>query len=276
MTADASLLRQAAAPVLLAALVLLGGCGPQGRKIDRDGHFVNRDRMGKGLVIILPGIEGEDDNNRDLRRGLAAGGVPYALAIYHWGFPVPGLNLLVNQTDIAGNRRAAGELAKFIVRYQKRHPDKPIFLMGHSAGGGIAIFTLEALADMPDAQPVTGTILLSSSISANYRLDKAMKMIQRGIVNGYNPDDTAWLGTGTAVFGNVDGDHGESAGRTGFHCQEAKLFQFKVSAADLGLQGDQHFIITNGDLIAKHAPRWVLTDNWPPPRRNVDQQRGSP
>ncbi len=249
--------------------VTLAGCATSTKeKVDRDAHFVNPDRMNKGIVIILPGIEGEDSANRDVRKGLDDAGVSYGLAIYRWGFPVPGLGLLVNQTDVAGNRRAAVELAKGIVRYQTRHPGCPVFLVGHSAGGGVAVFTLEALADLPDAKPVRGAILLSSSISADYPLGKALTMTQCGIVNGYNPQDTVMLGTGTAMFGNVDGQHGDSAGRTSFHQTDPKLFQFKVSAD--GDPGDPHFIMTESDRVAKHAPRWILSETWPPAGRNPD------
>jgi hypothetical protein len=262
------------APWMLVALAAVAGCGGGSvrDRVDLDAKYVNLERMDKGLVVILPGIEGESAANRDIRLGLDQGGVPYGLAIYRWGFPIPGLGLLVNQTDTAGDRRAGADLATAIVRYQARRPGRPVFLVGHSAGGGVAVFALEALAGLPNAQPIAGAMLLSSSISADYPLDKALSMTRRGIVNGYNPDDTALLGTGTAIFGNVDGEHGDSAGRTGFHQTHPKLFQFKVSSADVGVQGDPHFIVTDADLVAKHAPRWILSETWPPPRRGA----GSP
>lgn len=255
--------------LLVAIFLAIAGCASTPRdRVDWDAHFVNPDRSSKGLVIILPGIEGEDSANSDIRKGLDDAGVPYALAIYRWGFPVPGLGMLVNQTDTAGNRRAALELAKGILRYQTKHPGCPVFLVGHSAGGGVAVFTLETLADMPEARPVRGVILLSSSISADYPLAKALAMTQCGIVNGYNPQDTVLLGTGTALLGNVDGGHGDSAGRTGFYASNVKLFQFKVSVGS-DAQRDPHFVMTEADRVAKHAPQWILTENWPPPRRNT-------
>src|SRR5512136_1132843 len=87
-------------PAALAILAAMGalsatGCGIKD-KVDLDAKYVNRERMTKGLVIILPGIEGESAANRDIRKGLDEAGVPYALAIHRWGFPVPGLGLLVN------------------------------------------------------------------------------------------------------------------------------------------------------------------------------------
>ena len=242
------------------------GCVPQ-RKADLDEYYASRERRNMGMVVILPGIEGESSANRNIRRGLDEGGLRHALVIYRWGFPVPGLGMLVNQTDTSAARKAAGELAQAIVRYQGKHPGKPVFFIGHSAGGAIAVFTLEALADMPGAAPVDGAILLSSSISADYPLGKAMRMTRQGICNGYNPDDKALLGAGTAMFGNVDGGHGDSAGRTGFHQTDPKLFQFRIRASDVG--GDPHFIVTDADLVARHAPRWVLAKVWPPPRQTA-------
>jgi pimeloyl-ACP methyl ester carboxylesterase len=256
--------------LLLLLLASLAGCaGDLKSHVDMDAKFVNPARMDKGLVVILPGIEGESPANQDIRKGLDEGGIPYALAIYRWGFPIPGLGLLINQTDTAGNRRAAKELAGGILKYQANHPDRPVFLVGHSAGGGVAVFTLEALADLPAAKPVAGAMLLSSSISADYPLDKALKMTRLGIVNGFNPDDTVLLGAGTAMFGNVDGEHGDSAGRTGFQLvYPGRLFQFKVNSGDVKVHGDPHFVITDADLIAQHAPRWVLANAWPPARRS--------
>lgn len=252
---------------VLAAALLSGGC-PAQKKANLDAYYASPARRDKGLVVILPGIEGESAANRNIRKGLDEGGLAHALVIYRWGFPVPGLGMLVNQTDTAAARKSAAELAQALVRYQKKRPDRPIFLIGHSAGGAVSVLTLEALADMPEARPIAGAILLSSSLSANYPLDKALRMTQRGIVNGYNPDDKALLGTGTAVFGNVDGGHGDSAGRTGFRQTHAKLFQFKIGSRDV-VRGDPHFIATDADLVARHTPRWVLADPWPPPRRTA-------
>ncbi len=198
--------------VLTGIVVLLSliGCGTES-KISMDSRFVSEERANKGVVVILPGIEGESAANHNIRKGLYDGGVPYALVIYRWGFPMPGIGMLINQTNATANRNAGKELAEAIVRYQKKHPGKPVFLIGHSGGGGIAVFTLESLADIPGAQPIEGAFLLHASISADYPLNKALRMTRRGIVNGFNPEDTAMLSVGTGMFGNVDGRRGPTA-----------------------------------------------------------------
>ena len=246
---------------IAAALLLTASAGCE--KADWNTYFTSPERMDKGLVIILPGIEGESAANQDIRKGLDDAGVPYALAIYRWGFPMPGIGLYMNQTDTAGNRRAAGELAQHLVTYQQNFPGRAIFMVGHSAGGGEVVFALEALADL-GAEPVEGVFLLAASISSDYPLDKALPMTRRGLVNVWNPED-GLLNTGATFFGNVDGGNAPSAGRAGFQRDYAKVFNVKITSAEIGVYGDPHYISTNASLIAKYGPMWVNSPTWPPP-----------
>lgn len=246
---------------LCAALLAAMGAGCE--RVDLNTYYTSLDRMDKGLVVILPGIEGESAANQDIRRGLDEAGVPYALAIYRWGFPLPGIGLYMNQTDTAGNRRAARELAERIVQYQTNFPGRPVFLSGHSAGGGEVVFTLEALGEL-GAEPVEGAFLLAASISSEYPLHAAMRMTRRGLVNVYNPEDDL-LNTGAVFFGNVDGGHAPSAGRAGFQGRYEKLFQLQITGAEIGILGSPHYIATNASLIAEHGPLWLNSDTWPPP-----------
>ena len=249
----------------LAVLVALTavGCGPDAN-MNMDPRFVNPGRISQGLIVILPGIEGESGANHDIRRGLDNAGIPYALAIYRWGFPVPGVGMFVNQTNAAGNRDAGKRLAQRLVRYQKEHPGRPVFIIGHSGGGGVAVFALEGLSAIPEARPVAGAFLLSASISSDYALANALRMTTRGIVNVHNPQDTGLLGVGTAIFGNVDGKAGDSAGRTGFYGGHANVYNLKITAGGLGVYGDPHYLATNAKVIAEYAPPWILSETWPP------------
>lgn len=250
--------------VWLIAGISLVGCG----RADMNPGFVSEERADHGLVVILPGIEGESAANRDIRQGLRDGGVPYALVICRWGSYLPGSGgLVVNQTDVEGNRRKAAELAQRIVQYQQKRPGRPIFIIGHSAGGAVAVFTLEALGRIPDAKPLDGVLLLSASISSDYDLTDALNMTRRGLANVWNPEDHL-LNEGTAIFGNVDGKKGPSAGRTGFTRQYPNVYQRGITAEevrrDIGEGGPAHFLATNDKLIARHAPIWILSDTWPP------------
>jgi len=256
-----------AAGLLLFVLPFVaGGCG----KYDLNARYADSARAGQGLVIILPGIEGESKANRDIRQGLYKAGIPYALVIYRWGSAIPGPGgMLLNQTSVGRNRKMADELAEQIVQYQQKHPGKPVFLIGHSAGGGIAVFTLEALGRTPDSLPVEGAFLLSASISSDYDLTDALRMTRRGVVNVSNKDDRL-LNAGTATFGNVDGEHGDSAGRMGFSRSYPKVFERPLTneqtRRELGISALPHFVATQEQLIEKYAPPWLLSESWPPPR----------
>ena len=59
-------------------------------------------------------------------------------------------------------------------------------------------------------------MLLDASLGADYDLTSALGQCHKGIVNFYNLKDVAMLEVGTEIFGNLDGSHGDSAGRTGF------------------------------------------------------------
>lgn len=249
-------------PVLALLVVALAatGCIPNSR-------YTTEARRQQGLVLILPGIEGISLNNIGIQQGLADGGVPYSLEIYPWGIPVPGVGLFINQIDVTGNRAAAGRLANRIIDYQRDHPGRPVFLIGHSGGGGIAVFALEAMAGKLGASPIDGALLVSASLSSDYPLSSALRMTRRGVVNVFNRLDTGLLGTGTAVFGNVDGGHGDSCGRTGFYGSYANLFELEITSDQQGVFDDPHTIATNARLVADYAPRWIMSERWPPEGR---------
>lgn len=191
--------------VLVLGVLSAIGCSPTNEE------YVTDVRLAEGLVVILPGIEGEGTNSYNIRRGLLSAGVRSALPIYRWGRPIPLAGVLLNQTDFIGNRLAAGRIARFIENYQDSHPDKPVWMIGHSGGGGIAVFAAE---ELEENRKIDGLVLLSASISGNYDLTKALRHCRRGIVNFYSGRDEI-LGA-TIFVGNVDGGRARSAGLGGF------------------------------------------------------------
>ena len=241
---------------LCAALVIpLVGC-------NSNGDFVTDDRLANGLVIILPGIEGESELNRNIRRGLIAGGIHRAMPIHSWGRPIPLAGVLINQVDFLGNRLAGIGVADLIINYQDSHPGKPVHIVGHSGGGGIAVFAAEAL---PKDRKIDGLILLSASISSAYDLTKAASRCSQGIVNFYNPDDAGLLGIGTTVVGTVDGTHGPSAGLIGFDKAGKKnhrnVYQVRLRGMDSG--GDPHASTTRVGFVSRNVAPWALANEWP-------------
>ena len=229
-------------------------------------QYMTDAHLDNGLIIILPGIEGESPLNHDIRRGLVSAGLPSAIPIYNWGAPLPGIGMVINQTNFLGNRLAGVRIAKMITEYQDEHPGRPVYVIGHSGGGGVAVFTAEG---MPEGRQLDGLILLSASISKGYDLTKALSRCKSGIVNFYHEGDVGMLAVGTTLMGNVDGVHGPSAGLGGFvkanssdtaSKREAysRLFQVRVRGG-----GDPHFAATRPSFVRRNVAPWITSGIWP-------------
>ncbi len=247
--------RQTLLWVLLAAS--LGGCGVSTPSLEDDSMYVNEQRKSKGLVVILPGIEGPSHYNRGIREGLYNAGVEYALMIRPWGVPVPVAGMLVNQTNFLGNRLAGAGVAQMVADYQQNYPGRPIYIIGHSGGGGVAVFTAESLAES-HGKKIEGLVLVAGSISKGYDLTKALAMTNKGLVNFYNPMDTAMLQEGCMVAGCVDGAHDEAAGLNGFTKRFKQLYQVHVPPAD-----DQHGSGTRSPYVTEYMAPWISAPQWP-------------
>ncbi|MBL7220297.1 MAG: hypothetical protein ISS69_09305 [Phycisphaerae bacterium] len=237
---------------------------------ENNSAFMTPERLDAGLVVILPGIEGESGANQNVRDGLASAGIDHSLQIWHWGRPVPGVGMILNQIDFLGNYIAGAQVAERIVKYQNKHPNRPVHIIGHSGGGGIAVFAADA---MPEGREITGVILLSASISSEYDITRALKHCSSGIVNFYNRNDGALLGLGTTVLGNVGGAHGPSAGLLGFtppkesasdekRLAYQKLYQVPMTSA-MAAGSTPHFATTQSSFVTSYIAPWITSRNWP-------------
>ncbi len=167
-----------------------------------------------GLVYMFPGIEGSPFWLRNAVRGLRDGGLRAEIRIFDWQRPVGGL---VNLSQLAANREKAGEVAEQIAEYRLRFPSAPIDLVGYSGGGGMAVFTAEAL---PEAVDVRTIVLAQAALSPTYDLTAALSR-SRAIVNLYCRSDRFTLGLGTRIFGTMDRVYVDSAGQIGFDLERA-------------------------------------------------------
>lgn len=179
------------------------------------GRFIRRlepERLKQGLVLILPGIEGRSFLNLAILQGLLDAEIPYALEIVDW---TTGNKLLAlyHLRSRRRNQQRARELAERIAAYRREFPDRPVWIVGHSGGGAMALFTAAAL---PDEVRVTGLILLAAAVSPGFDLTTAQAKVERGIWSYWSYLDCLFVGLGTTLFGTVDGRHGPSAGMIGF------------------------------------------------------------
>lgn len=188
-------------------LLLLSAAG-----CDTSQPYVSAERLERGLVIVLPGIEGRSQFSRDICRGLDEAGLDCAIQLYDWTIP---LGPLYNLRAATRNRRQAEYVAGLIVRYRKACPGRPVVLVGQSGGGAIAVWAAEVL---PPGQKVDGIILLAAALSPNYMLDMALANSTRGIASFHSDRD--WLLLTTNITGTMDGEATTSAGRTGFYVPE--------------------------------------------------------
>ena len=244
------------------ALAGLAGCANgNGVQDPMNVELMTDQRLDQGLVILLPGIEGEGPLSYGVREGLVAGGVGSALPIYQWGRPVPLLGPILNQTDVLGNRAVAERIGQMIAQYQDTHPERPVYLVGHSGGGGVAVFTAEAL---PAGRQIEGLILLSASISSGYDLSSALAKCRKGIVNFYSTGDVAFLVIGTSVAGNVDGVRGPAAGAVGFEKKPDRLWQveWKPEMAASGNFGG-HMDTASSAFVQQYVAPWIRQSSWP-------------
>ncbi len=191
---------------LAVALALPAGCA------DTRG-LKTAPRLERGYVIVLPGVEGKSPMTTSVAHGLADGGVPSAIEVYDWTVGVPWVAPVWNLRAAGHNRNEARKIAQKIVDYQNRYPGQPVHLIGHSGGGGIAVWALEAL---PPGHEITSAILLAPAISPNYQLSQALRRTRMGVYNFYSPYDVGFLNLGTTMAGTIDGRHGRAAGAIGF------------------------------------------------------------
>lgn len=208
--------RQAAGhrAALLLCSLRLGACGTlamlsTGCSVS---DLATADRLARGLVVVLPGIEGRSRLNIDIARGLNDGGVGMAVEIFDWNAPVPFVPL-VNLADLERNKAQAKRLAQRIEQYHRDYPGRDVYVIGHSAGGGIALLTVEAL---PRQAPVTAAVLLAPAVSPEYDLTEALRRTRVGIFSFHSPSDVLFLELGTRTFGTVDRRLGSAAGASGF------------------------------------------------------------
>lgn len=197
------LISRAALVAAIAAGALLAGCAVN------EPPYLTDDRLDKGLVLILPGVEGPSPWTSSVRQGLFEGGTPYALEIHNWIGSGLGIWYAYNES---ASRRQAGLLADRIADYRRENPGRPVFVVGISGGAAIAVFAAEAT---PEPGLIDGMILLATPLRPQYDLTRAVSH-SRGHVVNYHTTSDLWLLGLTTLFRNLDGSSGATAGHEGF------------------------------------------------------------
>lgn len=244
--------------LILIALVGLGGC-------TREGKYMSVDRLERGLVVVLPGIEGRSPLNSAIAEGLDEGGVNWGIEIWDWtSIWGPGYNLRASER----NHRQARDLAYRINRYRTTFPGRPVVLVGMSGGAAIAAWAAESLHP---AQNIDGAILINAALSPSYNLTPALNNMRRGMVSFYSERDWVLLGLGTQMLGTMDGKHSVGAGKERFVIPPAmpdaytRLYQigWTREMARSGHSGG-HLSSAASGFVARYIAPLVLAEDWSP------------
>lgn len=178
------------------------------------GRLIRRlepERLDQGLILICTGIEGYSFLNVAILAGLIDGGVKHAVDIVDWTTGKK-LFFLLHLRGWSRNNRQAQQLALRIVEYQNQYPGRPVWIVGHSGGGGIALLTASIL---PEDRHLTGIIMLAPAVSRTFDVRPAAAHVETAIWNYHSMLDWFFLQFGTTLLGTIDGIHGCAAGAYG-------------------------------------------------------------
>ncbi|MFN0136300.1 MAG: esterase/lipase family protein [Phycisphaerae bacterium] len=164
-----------------------------------------------GVTFYVPGAGNVDFGDAGVREGLQAAGYRGEVAAYMWTIS---FNPAIDQTIRLNARLRAKRLAKIIEEYMEKYPERPVNLVGLSAGSGIAIWALE---NLDPKYKVENVVLLSSSLWHRYDVGKALERVKGRVFVYYSPYDSVLSGP-MKIFGTIDGVFGEDgAGAVGLH-----------------------------------------------------------
>ncbi len=167
----------------------------------------------KRIVYVLPGIEGRSRYNLNIAKGLLDGRFDGAVEIHDWTTGAGSLAWFIHLADKRRNHIEAIRLARRIVQYQRQNRKRPVYIVAHSGGAGIA---LQAVENLPEDTPVEAVVLLAAAVSPERDLSQSLACTRQGIWNFYSRRDFMFLVLGTSLFGTIDRRHGPSAGAVGF------------------------------------------------------------
>jgi pimeloyl-ACP methyl ester carboxylesterase len=234
------------------------GLAPLGhRVVGSQEHLSSVCRKEHGLIVVLPGIEGNSTVNESIVQGLIAGKLSHSIHVMDWRRFRPWNPL--HMAMRSHNHLQAERIAEHIRAYRSQFPDGAVHLIGHSAGAGMAIFVLECLNDLK----ISSAILMAAAISRDYPIQELLPRTTLGIWNFYSPLDLPAVGLGTMLFGTMDRRHAISAGALGFRQTAAEqapevsgplLHQIRfslqmVKAWNFG----GHFGWTNAEFVRQHV-----------------------
>lgn len=224
---------------------------------------------GKAFLLHLNGIGGERMCDHTLVDGLREGGFRAEVEFYDWTGGRIGIEALQGRDR---HEKEAKKIAEKLTAQHRAHPDVPIYVTSHSGGCGLAVWALELL---PDDVQVECLLMFAPALSPDYDLSKAFRHVKRKAYAFTSKYDTIVLGTGTKMFGTIDGQRVEAAGLRGFVRPDAadaeeykKMETHAYRAAWLGQYGSagSHICALRKKFAREYVARLLLTGEAPKDR----------
>ena len=244
--------------------------GPAGRFVGRSRlrPLLSAERQDRGLVLILPGIEGESFLAQSAALGLADAGVDCAIEVFDWTTGFAGL-FLYHLAGWRRNLRQAQRVANRVVEYQAKFPGRPVTIMGHSGGGAMAVLAIERL---PADVQIERAILLLAAISPGYPLGPALAKTRQGIWNFSSVHDWFFLNWMTCLFGTIDRRHSVSAGSVGFAARDwppspSEAWQAAAQGLSVGPSVSDASLRIDAALSSPSPTSRLVEVPWAPPMR---------
>ena len=100
-------------------------------------------------------------------------------------------------------RIKADELSKRIIRYRRRFPNTPVYIIGLSAGTGVAVWAVE---NLPNGMMIDDMVLLGSSLASNYDMTKCLRHVKGKVYVLYSSRDAILTGF-IPLTGTIDGSY---------------------------------------------------------------------
>jgi pimeloyl-ACP methyl ester carboxylesterase len=217
-----------------------------------------------GVVFVVGGIGGIDPLQAFAPLALPWAGLPHQVRVFEWTHGKGRLLLDLQDED---NLQAQGaRLAEEVQACRACEPDRPVYLLGHSAGAGVILAAAEHLPP----RAVERIVLLSAAVSPGYDLRPALRATHREVVSFYSTGDRLFLDWGTSLFGTTDRVYGPSAGAYGFvppECLDAgdrKLYgrlvqiSWRLEMCLDSLGGGSHHANCTPLFLARRVAPWLL------------------
>jgi pimeloyl-ACP methyl ester carboxylesterase len=156
--------------------------------------------------------------------------------------------------QVRNDARAREEAAR-LAAYQQAHLDRPVTLLGYSAGCWFAVLTAER---MPEGTALERVILMSAAIEKSYDLTKALNHTKYGIVHFWSPKDQFTRDI-SAEFNMGDSTKGDPAASFGFDLQDDRLTQIEWDPAweQYGYYGEHSDYLILPGWIEQFVAPWV-------------------